>query len=171
MTGREFLRAPGMKYALALFGVAVITTGWVAVRVNNMEGTEVKVATLPLAAVGLPSPVPVPSIDVADVVSQDLFAPNRTAPARRYLLPGESDSVVKTTVAAPREPPRPVVLGVTPHTDSTLSFVTVQVPGGRGPTIVRIGGKAGEYILVAVDRRSAFFQAPAGHRIQVYANR
>jgi hypothetical protein len=171
MTGREFLRAPGMKYALALFGGAVITVGWVVVRVQKMEGTEVKVATLPLAAVGLPSPVVVPDIDVADVVAQNVFAPNRTAPARRYLLPGESDSVVKVTATAPREPPRPTVLGVTPHTDSTLSFVTVQVAGARGPTLIKIGGRVGDYTLVGLDRRSAFFVSSTGNRIQVFANR
>jgi hypothetical protein len=170
MTGREFLKAPGMKYALALLGVAVITTGWVVVRVKKMEGTEVKVTSLPLAAVGLPSPVAVPDIDVADVVSQDVFAPNRTAPAKRYLLPGESDSVIKTTVAAPREPARPVVLGVTPNTDSTLSFVTVQMAGGR-PTNVKIGGTIGGFKLVGIDRRSAFFLSPTGSQVQVFANR
>jgi hypothetical protein len=170
MTGRELLKAPGMRFALVALALAVGVLAWAGVRAYTVAIDEASAATLPASSTALNAPPAIVGVDVEAIVDNDVFAPDRAAPARRYRLPGEDEPVVTVSAPPPREPPRPIVLGTALNADSTLSFTTVQLGTSR-PTQLRIGGKIGEYTVLAIERRKVIFVGPSGQPIEIYAQR
>lgn len=142
--------------ALAVLATAIVE----AVRVGTVEaapaGTAIPEAALRFADAG-------PAVDVAAANARDPFADDRRAPTRRYRMPGDVDAVA--TQAAPR----PVVLGTAVAPGGT-SFAMCQV----GPTDVvkvRVGGRVGEYTVVAIARGKVTFRASGGEQFTVEASK
>jgi len=102
-----------------------------------------------------------PGTDVAAAVERDLFTDDRSAPPRRYRVPGEAE------YAAPELAPRPVVLG-TALAATGEHFATCQLAGGA-PTIVHVGSRVADYTVVTITRGSVTFRAPDGERFTVNA--
>lgn len=100
--------------------------------------------------------------DIAGAVARDLFADDRRAPRRRYLMPG-------SVAAEPGEPsPAPTVLGTA--IGSGDDFAICQVAGGR-PTIVRVGEKVGDFAVIAITRSRVVFRGPDGARVAIDASK
>jgi hypothetical protein len=147
--------------ALLVVALAVLATVVVeAIRVGPVEaapaGTATPDAALQFADAG-------PAVDVAAANARDPFAGDRRAPARRYRMAGDVDAVA-TQVA-----PRPVVLG-TAVAPGGASFAMCQV----GPTDVvkvRVGGRVGEYTVIAIARGKVTFRAGGGEQFTVEASK
>lgn len=99
--------------------------------------------------------------DIESAVQADLFAADRSAPSRRYTVPGEESDEAAPTV----EPVLPVVLG-TAVSDPAHSFATVQLGDGF-PVIVRVGDRIGEYTVQGIDRERVVFTTAAKKRIDI----
>jgi hypothetical protein len=171
MTGREFLRIPGMPYALVALGVAAAVVGWTAFSAYRMEAALPDAPPQIVAMSTLDGGPPPPVVDVGEVVSRNAFSPDRTAPPKRYLLPGEEDPDVKAAPAPVREPPRPIVLGTTVVLPDSMRSTAIARLGTGAPVVLRIGGKIGEFTLVGVAPRKAIFTTAAGQLIEVWALR
>ena len=114
-------------------------------------------------AAGLVISAPAPT-DVADIeaaVQADLFSTDRSAPARRYRVPGEESDEAPAKAA----PVLPVVLG-TAVSDEIHSFATVQLGDGRA-VIVHVGDKIGEYTVKSIGRGSVVFTTKANKRLDI----
>jgi hypothetical protein len=142
--------------ALAVFGTIVVE----AIRVGPVEaapaGAPISEAALRFADAG-------PTVNIAAANARDPFADDRQAPAKRYRMPGEA-----STAPAPAAP-RPVVLGTAIAPGGT-SFAMCQV----GPTDVvkvRVGGRVGEYTVVAIARGKVTFRAGDGEQFTVEASK
>jgi hypothetical protein len=105
-------------------------------------------------------------IDPEQVVEQDIFAYDRTAPAARYPMPGEIDDTPAPVASGP-PPARPEVLGTAVGLDGA-AFATAQLPN-TGPRIVRVGDKLGIYTVVAITRGTVTFRAADALTFQVNA--
>lgn len=101
-------------------------------------------------------------VNVRAAVERDLFAPDRSAPAQRYRLPGEDEPVDPAG-----EPATPVVLG-TALSGPGRSFATCQLGDDR-PIIVRVGDKIGEYTVRTIERGRVVFTTANGLRLEVLA--
>jgi hypothetical protein len=162
---REVSSAPAMRAALTAFAFAAVTVGWTLVRATRS----------PVISTAAPAPVPSTaaisaalrgaSINVRAAVDADPFAEDRSAPSKRYRLPGEHDASSDGAVDAPK----PVVLG-TAVSGGGRSFATCQL-GGEEPTIVRIGDRIGSYTVKSIERGRVVFTTKAGDRLEIAALR
>ena len=160
---REMLRDRTLKVAALLCGVALAVLVVAVVGAVRVE-----------AVAAAPTPVMIPDsalrfmaveggVDLAGAVALDLFADDRQAPLKRYKLPGEADDM-------PRVPaPPPVVLG-TALADDGGSFAICQLSGGAS-TVVRLGARIGEYLVVAIERGRVTFRNADGERLSVDATK
>lgn len=105
-------------------------------------------------------------IDPGQVVQSDVFAIDRTAPAQRYPMPGESRD--KGTNVATTPPAKPRVLGTALGIDGA-AFATAQQPG-LPPQIVRVGDRIGIYTVVAITRGTVTFRAADAAPFQINAS-
>jgi hypothetical protein len=105
------------------------------------------------------------AVDVTEVVDLNVFAPDRSAPLRRYSLSGyEDDAVAEVAV----DVPKPVVLGTAVGSGSR-SFAMCSLAGA--PTvIVRVGDKLGDYTVRSIQRGVVEFSSSSGERFAVDAN-
>src|SRR3970282_2232116 len=94
-------------------------------------------------------------VNVRAAVERDLFAPDRSAPAQRYRLPGEDEPSDPAG-----EPATPIVLG-TALSGAGRSFATCQLGDDR-PIIVRVGEKIGEYTVRTIERGRVVFTTAKG---------
>ena len=156
MMPSSWLRWTPMRAALGLLLVAMLVAGYTLVRAIQLTETEVgSVPALPNPG-ELASPPAPPRVDVAAVVSRDVFDISRSAPTNRYLLSSEIPEAVED--AAP--PPRVVVLGIA-LADGGRSFATAQV-GAERPIIVRVGDKLGPYTIKSIEAKRVTITLPGG---------
>src|SRR5471032_3290948 len=91
MIDREILARPIVRGALAVLGLCLLLAGWTfmnAIRITNVA----EAAPAPFDASGLlAQPQRHSSIDIAAAVDNDVFSPERAAPAEPYRLPGEEE--------------------------------------------------------------------------------
>ncbi len=162
MSLREVTSHATIRIALAGLVVALslcIWTGARAFQIADIAATPASINVVP-GALDLPA-APAP-VDVAAAVDADPFAPDRTAPAQRYRMPGEA------VAAAPAaEPPKPSVLGTATAGDGS-SFATVQFQSSR-LLMVRVGDHVGDYIVKSIGRGVVTFATPAGKTFDVLA--
>jgi len=161
MSARIWAAAPGMRAALVALAAAVAVAGWTligAFRVDPIpDPPAMRLAGLETAG-GRTSR---PRVDVSAVVDNDLFAPDRSAPAARYRMPGEADPNDKPAA----QPEKPLLLGTVVATDRR-SFATVQLGAGR-PTLVHVGDKIGEWTVKAIERGKIVLVTASGARADV----
>lgn len=163
MIDRELLAARSVQVALGALVLAVVFSGWSltrAVRIDPVPpGAPLRFSTA--GAVMTPDPTTPP--DVVSVVSLNVFAPERTAPARRYRLAGYAQEKPSA------EAPKPVVLGTALSTPER-SFAIVKV-GDVGPQIVRMGNTIAGYTVKSIERGLVVFAASTGERLAISAGK
>jgi hypothetical protein len=161
VSNREWTSTNAGRGAVLLLAAAIVLTLWTlmqAVRIAPVpESAEPQFAgggTLAAAA-------PARAVDVAAVVETDPFAADRSAPEHAYRAPEEEGDD-----AVPKAPSvEPVVLG-TAVGDPTRSFATVQL-GDSHATIMRVGGKIGEYTVKSIERGHVVFTTPSGKKLDI----
>ncbi|MGV3710904.1 MAG: hypothetical protein ACO1Q7_18925 [Gemmatimonas sp.] len=156
MMPSSWLRWTPMRAALGALAVAVVVAGYTLAQALRLTATEAGEAPALPNPAQMTAPPPAPVIDIARVVSRDVFDGMRVAPTNRYLL--ESEMPEATEPAAP--PPRVVVLGIA-LADGGRSFATCQV-GAERPAIVRVGDKIGPYVVKSIESKRVTFQLPGG---------
>lgn len=104
-------------------------------------------------------------IDPGHVVQADVFAMDRSAPAERYPMPGETRD--KEAPVATTPPAKPRVLGTALGAGGE-AFATAQQPGSP-PQIVRVGDRIGPYTVVAITRGTVTFRAADAAPFQINA--
>ena len=152
-----FFRGAAFSVVVSLAAFAIASVG--AVRIADVEAASAP-PEIPDSALQFGYPGAGPNI--AGAVANDLFTDDRQAPPRRYLMPGEAD-------AGARQPPAlPVVLGTVMASDGA-NFAICQIGAGQS-TIVRAGGKIGEFTVISIERGRVHFRAPDGERISIDAS-
>jgi hypothetical protein len=162
MSARSTFRHSGMRIALTLLAVSIAVTTWTLVSALRAEA----IPELPPASVaslqGTARLVSArPRADIAAIVDNDIFSPDRSAPAAPYRMPGEPDPNDKP-VAMPQ---KPVLLGTGVSTDNH-NFATVQFGGDR-PTLVHVGDKIGDWVVKAIERNKIVLVTAGGTRVDV----
>jgi hypothetical protein len=156
MLDRDLLSAPRVRLALFALGVSALLLVFAIVRAVRIEPTELEASVLTAKSGKQVQAARVVQIDPEQVVQQDIFAYDRTAPAGRYPMPG--DLVDEPAPVASGPPPaRPQVLGTAVGIDGS-AFATAQLPN-MSPRIVRVGDKLGIYTVVAITRGTVTFRA------------
>jgi hypothetical protein len=161
---KELARARSIQIAVAALVAALGLVAWTAARAFRVDAvttappprfaTEEALARAPVAEL--------PDIEV--VVGQNLFSPERTAPARPYRLTGYAEP------AEPAEaPPRPIVLG-TAVADGNRSFAVSRLADGPS-VIVRVGDRLGIYTVKSIERNVVVFVTPSGEQVAITASR
>lgn len=161
MSVRDWSRLPSMRIAFGALGVAIVVNAWVLVRALHVPPVS---ESSPTTVVSLESMARNPKRSAPDIhatVEGDLFSPDRSAPSSPYRMPGETAVNDKPAV----EPMKPVVLGTAVATDGR-SFATVQLGDGR-PTLVRVGGKIGDWVVKSIERGKIALVSSTGTRADV----
>jgi hypothetical protein len=151
----------GGRGAMALLVVSALLALWTLVHAIRIEPVP-ESPTPPFAGGNaLASPAPVPDVDVGATVETDPFAPDRSAPEHSYRAPGEDGAET-----SPKPPVvEPVVLG-TAVSDAAHSFATVQL-GESHASIVRVGGRIGEYTIKSIEQGHVVFTTPSGKTLDI----
>lgn len=156
------MRERVVRFALGGLAVAVVLLGFAVLGAIRVEQVEASVPPPAIADSALRFRIPGEGADVAAAVASDLFTDDRQAPARRYLMPGESDVEVQPA-------PRPVVLGTALGGDGG-NFAICQV-AGTPSRIVRVGDKIGEYSVLGIERGKVTFRGSDGERFTIDASK
>lgn len=162
MMDRELLSARPVQLALVGLALAIGFTGWSLARAVRIEpipaGAPLRFNTA--GAVMTPDSTTLP--DVVSVVSLNVFAPERTAPARRYRLAGYTERPAA-------ELPKPYVLGTAVSTPAR-TFAMVKV-GDSKVQIMHVGETIAGYTVKSIERGLVVFTAPTGERLAISAVR
>lgn len=165
MTLPVWSRYLGFRIAAAALAAAIVLVVWTLVRAIQVDPVP-DVAPPTLASAGtIAGAVPPPASDVAAAVEKDPFAPDRSAPASPYRLPGEPDPAVAEPVV---EPPKPVVLGTAVSPQGGRSFAVLQLGDAR-PVSLSIGDRIGAYTVKTIERGRVVFTTPAGKHVDITA--
>lgn len=161
MNRPEWAGTRGGRAAAAALAASAALFLWTLVSTLRVEAVPPRQVPDFASAAALAAPAPRPATDIEGAVQADLFAADRTAPARRYRAPGEEGD----DAAPAAEPVLPVVLG-TAVSDAPHSFATVQLGEGL-PVIVRIGDKIGEYTVQSIDREHVTFTTKTKKKVDI----
>ena len=158
---RGLLSARSVQVALGTLVLAIVFTGWSVMRAVRIDpvpaGAPLRFSTA--GAVMMPDSTTPP--DVVSVVSMNVFAPERTAPARRYRLAGYAQEKPGS------EPPKPVVLGTAISTP-TRSFAMIRV-GDSKVQVMHVGEAIAGYTVRSIERGLVVFTASTGERLAISA--
>jgi hypothetical protein len=161
VSDREWASTNSGRGVAGVLALATLTALWTLVHAIRIEPVPELAAPRFATGGALAVASPAPAVDVAAAVETDPFAPDRSAPERRYRAPGEEGED-----AAPREAqPEPVVLG-TAVSDAAHSFATVQLADSRA-VILRVGDKIGGYTVTSIERRHVEFKTPSGKKLDI----
>lgn len=159
----QYLRFAPMRAAVAALVLAFGFAVWSlfdALRTPALPMIAIHApATFALAAAPAPRPV-----DVDAAVKSDLFSPDREEPEQAFRLPGEP--APQTAVAAVNVP-KPTVLG-TAVGPNGFSFATAEI-AAKGPRIVHVGDRLGDYTVKTIERGHVVFVAADGTRLDIAA--
>ncbi len=158
MSTRDLMRSPGVRMSFVFFvgAAAVLALAVVqAVRVDPLPDPPA-VATAQLQGDSRRSERA--SSNVQAAVDNDLFSPDRSAPAAPYRMPGEAAPSDKPAVEAPK----PNLLGTAIATDGH-SFATLQL-GTDHPMLVHVGDKIGVWIVKSIQRGKVVLMSSGGTR-------
>ncbi len=162
MTREDLTRSTGTRAATAVAALGVVVL--LAAIVSAVRGETAPPASA--APVGALAPLTrvaaAPGPDISAAVENDLFSPDRTAPASAYRMPGED-----AADDGAAEEARPSVLGTAVATDGR-HFATVKLSDGS-PTLVHVGDRIGTWVVRAIERGKVTFAGADGTRIDVTA--
>lgn len=161
MSDRDWASTNAGRSAIAALAASAIVALWTLVSAIRIAPVPEIAAPAFASAAALAAPGTGSAADVEAAVQSDLFASDRSAPARRYRAPGEENDD-----AAPKEEPvLPVVLG-TAVSDSAHSFATVQLADSRS-TIMHVGDKIGQYTVTTIERGRVVFTNAARKKLEI----
>lgn len=164
MNVRELTASRTMRAALAALAIALATVAWtLAGALRSHDVPDAAPNTLAITG-ALSTPPRVPIVSIRAAVDRDPFQDDRTAPTKRYRVPGEDDPDA-TPVAS--DVVLPVVLG-TGVSLGGRSFATCQL-GTERAAIVRVGDKFGEYTVKLIERGHVVFTTKAGKQLDIPA--
>jgi len=158
MNGRELVKAPLMRVALGVLGVAIAVLAWTIIRAFHTEPLPPASATTVASLETIGRGTTRRPADIQAAVDNDLFASDRSAPGSPYRMPGERESGGERAV----EPLKPLVLGTAVATDGR-SFATLQL-GDGSPTLVHVGDKIGEWTVKSIQRGRVVLVSTSGTR-------
>lgn len=161
MSDHEWTHTKAGRSAFALLVLSAVTVIWTLASAVRIAPVSESAAAEIAGGSTLAAARAVHAVDVGAAVETDPFAPNRTAPERAYRAPGEGgdDDLPKAAAALP------VVLG-TAVSDPAYSFATVQL-GDSHASIMRVGGKIGEYTIKTIARGHVVFTTPSGKSLDI----
>ena len=161
MSDREWASTNAGRGAIGALAVSAAVALWTLVNAIRIAPVPEIAAPAFASASALAAPGAGAAADVEAAVQSDLFASDRSAPARRYRAPGE-----ESDDAAPKEAPvLPVVLG-TAVSDPEHSFATVQLADSR-TTIMHVGDKIGQYTVTTIERGRVVFTNAARKKLEI----
>jgi hypothetical protein len=165
MSDRVLLSDRKLQLALGALAVSVLAVGWSFASALRIEPTGDATPPTFNTAAALMTGANTSSIEIAEIVDQNLFAPDRSAPLRRYSLSGYEDEFAPEDAV---EVPKPVVLG-TAVGSGARSFAMCSL-NGASTVIVRVGDKVGDYTVRSIERGVVVFSTTSGERFAVDAN-
>jgi hypothetical protein len=161
VSDREWTSSTGGRGAIALLATAIVLTLVALVQAIRIAPVPQSNEPQFAGSGALGASVPRNSVDIATAVETDPFAADRSAPERAYRAPGEEGDD-----ETPKGPTvEPVVLG-TAVSDLAHSFATVQL-GDSHASIMRVGGKIGEYTIKLIERGHVVFTTPSGKKLDI----
>ena len=161
MNSREWTSTNAGRGAAALLAAATVLTLWTLVHAVRIAPVPQSSEPQFAGSSALAAAPPARAVDVAAAVETDPFVADRSAPEHAYRAPGEEGDD-----GGPKAPAvEPVVLG-TAVGDPTRSFATVQL-GDSHATIMRVGGKIGEYTIKSIERGHVVFTTPSGKKLDI----
>lgn len=165
MIDRAVFRDRRLQLAGGALALSLVAVGWSFMSALRIEPTGEAAPPQFNVEAALIDGSGAPTVEIADVVELNLFAPDRSAPLRRYSLSGYDDAPLSEVAV---EVPKPVVLG-TAVGSGARSFAMCSLAGA--PTvIVRVGDKLGEYTVRSIERGVVEFSSASGERFAVDAN-
>lgn len=135
-----------LRMAFGALAISALVTVWTLAQVLRTSEPPAPSATELASLDKIARPAPAPRVDVGTAIENDLFSPDRSAPAASYRMPGENDSGAQPAVM----PERPTLLGTAVANDGR-DFATVQLNDGQAK-LVRVGDKIGEWTVKAITR-------------------
>lgn len=163
MTMREWGRTPAVRAALVLLAISAGVFVWTLVRafrgVDVPAAAPITVASIDAIKRGASRP----PVDIQAAVDNDLFSPDRSAPASPYRMPGEHGSDDKVRV----ESMKPAVLGTAVASDGR-SFATLQL-GDDSPKLVHVGDRIGDWTVRSIARGKVVLTSTSGDRAELAA--
>jgi hypothetical protein len=160
MNLRAASRHTGMRMALGALAVAVIVTVWTLVNALRVDAIPDAPPTTVASLQGGAGAKVRGRGDIQNVVDNDVFSADRSAPAAPYRMPGEPDPEKPTAM-----PEKPVLLGTVVASDNH-NFATVTLRGDR-PTLVHVGDKIGEWTVKAIERNKIVLVTASGARTEL----
>jgi hypothetical protein len=160
---KRTLSIRSVQIALACVAIALVLVGWTASRAMRIDPTDAAAPPNFATAEALAKVPMVVPVDIGAVVNQNLFSPDRSAPARRYSLSGYAP----VTPVTP--PAKPLVLG-TAVASGDRSFAVCRMPDGPA-RIVYAGDKIGIYTVKSIARNQVVFVAPGEEPFAVNASK
>jgi hypothetical protein len=161
MSPRLWMKHPGVRGATALLAVSVLVTIWTLVNALRVEAIPDVPAANVASLQGITHGQKRARTDIANVVENDLFSADRSAPDMPYRMPGDPDPNEKAVAL----PEKPVLLGTGTATDHH-NFATVQLGGDR-PTLVRVGDKIGQWVVRAIERGKITLVTATGAKVDI----
>jgi hypothetical protein len=160
MSARAMMRHPGVRAASGLLAVSVLVTIWTLTNALRVEAIpDVPPATV--ASLQGTHTAKRAKADIANVVDNDLFSADRSAPDTPYRMPGDPDPNEKAAAL----PEKPLLLGTGIATDHR-NFATVQLGADR-PTLVRVGDKIGQWVVRAIERGKITLVTATGAKVDI----
>ena len=152
-----------VQIALGSVVLALALVGWTASRAMRIDATPAAPPPSFATSDALARTHMVVPIDIGTVVNQNLFSPDRKAPARRYSLAGYAPVVAVTP------PAKPLVLG-TAVASGNRSFAVCRMPDGPS-MIVYVGDRIGIYTVKSIGRNQVVFTSPGEEPFAVNASK
>lgn len=147
--------------AALMLGVATALTIWTLQRAFGATNHSVPApVSASLALPPVPDREPVASALLDEIVSHDLFHPERRRPTVPFRRPSEI-AAARAPVASPVASPAPLRLLGTVLSGAKDAFVVCQL-GSEAPHVVRAGGTIGSYTLRKIEPGRALFTSPSG---------
>ncbi len=165
MINRVLLADRKLQVALGALAIALLAVVWSVVSVLNIQPTSDAAPPRFNIAASLMGDSSASSIEISNVVGLNLFAPDRSAPLRRYSLSGYDEAPLSVEAA---EVPRPIVLG-TAVGSGARSFAMCSLAGAPA-VILRVGDELGRYTVRSIERGVVVFSTTSGERFAVDAN-
>lgn len=160
MNLRAWSRHSGMRVALGALAVAVIVTVWTLANALRVEAIPDAPPTTVASLQGVAGGSARGRADIANVVENDPFSADRSAPDAPYRMPGEADPEKPTAL-----PEKPLLLGTVVASDNH-NFATVQLGMDR-PTLVHVGDKIGGWVVRSIERSKIVLVTATGARVDV----
>jgi len=165
MIDRALMSDTKFRLALGALAVALLAVAWSLLSAIRIAPTAEAAPPQFNTAAALVRDSGISPIEISTVVDLNLFAPDRSAPLRRYNLSGYEE---EPTPVEAVEVPRPIVLG-TAVGRGARSFAMCSL-AGASTVIVRVGDKLGEFTVRSIERGAVVFSTASGERFAVDAN-